>query len=215
MQINLVLNTALRIPSGPHKKLFFIRFPSDTMPRPRYLHAHRVPSSKPGDLLPLDSISDIAATSELITSRDQWPLALIHDIQLFEAMDDEDRDFWITAKARLDTAIDRSKKDAEERRRKRAAHAKQCVDKTLSLLNEKDAVLISIDFEALEGPPHPISEIGICILDTRALVGGPDAGRNATSWWPLIKAHHIRVKEYAGLRNYRHVKGCPKNFDFG
>lgn len=185
------------------------------MPHPRYLHAHRIPSHRPGELLTLDSLTDIAATIDLITNRDQWPVVLMADSQLFDAMCDEDRDFWITAKARLDTVIDRSKKDAGERRRKRAAHSKQCLEKTLSLLDEKDVVLISIDFEALEGPPHPISEIGICIFDTRQLVGGTDAGSNATSWWPLIQAHHIRVKEYAGLRNYRHVKGCPKNFDFG
>lgn len=77
-----------------------------------------------------------------------------------------------------------------------------------------DAVFLCFDAEALERPPHPVSEIGIAILDlqdTHRLDSGP-SGRD---WWPKIKAHHLRTKEYSGLVNHRYVKGCPGAFDFG
>ena len=77
-----------------------------------------------------------------------------------------------------------------------------------------DVVFVCIDAEALERKPNPVSEVGIAILDTRDLKGvkGGPAGRD---WWSLIKAYHLRIKEYSGLRNFQFVQGCPDQFSFG
>ncbi len=79
---------------------------------------------------------------------------------------------------------------------------------------EARAVLVSIEVEALETQPGCVSEVGIAMFDTgkvRRVVAGPDG----SAWWPFIEAHHLRVKEYSGLVNYRYVQGCPDHFDFG
>lgn len=78
----------------------------------------------------------------------------------------------------------------------------------------KPVVFITIDVEAIEVAPNPVSEIGIAVLDMKRL-GGVVPGSAAENWWKFIEAHHLRVKEYAGLVNYRFVQGCPRNFDFG
>lgn len=78
----------------------------------------------------------------------------------------------------------------------------------------KYVAFISIDVEAIEVAPNPVSEIGIALLDTERLEG-IIPGSAAANWWEFIEAHHLRVKEYAGLVNYRFVQGCPRNFDFG
>jgi hypothetical protein len=77
-----------------------------------------------------------------------------------------------------------------------------------------DVVFICIDVEAIEMPPNPISEIGIAILDVRDLKG-VQSGPSGQNWWQLIKAYHLRTKEYSGLVNHRFVRGCPSYFDFG
>lgn len=73
---------------------------------------------------------------------------------------------------------------------------------------------ICVDIEAIEVAPNPVSEIGIAVLNSERLKGIA-AGPSGANWWDFIEAHHVRVKEYAGLVNYRFVQGCPNNFDFG
>lgn len=79
---------------------------------------------------------------------------------------------------------------------------------------EKPVVFICIDIEALEEGSKDVSEIGIAVLDTQHLED-VEPGTGAENWFQFIEAHHLRVKEYAGLINYRFVQGCPDNFNFG
>lgn len=103
---------------------------------------------------------------------------------------------------------------------KKKRHRDQMLRNTLSYLgllgdpDGHDIVFVCVDVEAIEQRPNPISEIGFAILDTRD-IKDVDPGVVGRGWWPKIKAHHLRVYEYAGLRNYRYVKGCPDFFDFG
>ncbi|KAL1873455.1 hypothetical protein VTK73DRAFT_953 [Phialemonium thermophilum] len=59
-----------------------------------------------------------------------------------------------------------------------------------------------------------ITEVGIATLDTRDLQVTP-AGESGEGWFPLIRAHHLRIKENSWARNSKHVQGCPANFNFG
>lgn len=77
-----------------------------------------------------------------------------------------------------------------------------------------DVLFVCFDAEALEQKPNPVSEIGIAILDVQD-IHNVESGPCGRDWWPMIKAHHLRTKEYSGLVNYRYVQGCPDKFDFG
>ncbi|OAA38892.1 QDE-2-interacting protein [Metarhizium rileyi] len=199
--INEILKTGLVIPHGPNKRLFSLHFGVGGTPRPRYL----------------------------MRSRDQkklhiseWPTANDDDLQAYKTAADMHRDLWRSTWEK--TTQHRFPDDklgsyrAEQNRKARL----QMLSQTqlylglqgTSMPPAKPVVFLCVDIEAIEVAPNPVSEIGIAVLDTehlRGIVAGP-SGRN---WWEFIEARHMRVKEYAGLVNYRFVQGCPNNFNFG
>jgi len=76
------------------------------------------------------------------------------------------------------------------------------------------AIFICIDCEAYERAQHMITEIGISILDPKALKD-IDPGPDGSAWFDAIKHVHLRVEEYKHLVNGAFVKGCPDKFNFG
>jgi hypothetical protein len=192
--INKCLKTALVIPKGQESK-FAVVFRGPGMPKPRYL----------------------ARSSDQRTFKvDKFPEMSKEDLQSYQSMERADQKRFQKI---LDvfTARHPDKVKKEQRREKDDAGMLLDAQRMLGLkssLVPLDVVFICIDAEALERKPNPVSEVGIAILDTRDLKGtapGP-AGKD---WWPLIKAYHLRVKEYSGLRNYQFVQGCPDKFSFG
>lgn len=117
---------------------------------------------------------------------------------------------------------DNSKLSAEDRFAQRQQRRKKQMKDMLDYIGledgivakPSDAVFCCVDVEAIEVPPNPISEIGIALLDMQQ-TAGKAPGHRGIEWWPLIKAHHLRVKEYSGLTNYRYLHGCPEDFQFG
>ena len=78
---------------------------------------------------------------------------------------------------------------------------------------DNDVIFISVDVEAWEDPPNPITEVGIATLDTRdlrALAPGP----NGEAWQPCIRARHFRIAEHKHKRNHKYLDGCPDKFEF-
>lgn len=79
---------------------------------------------------------------------------------------------------------------------------------------DDDVVFICLDIETDESNAHVVTEVGFAVLDTRDLEGvAPGAG--AENWIKLIKARHLRIKEYLHVKNHKYVDGCPGNFEFG
>ncbi|PSK53387.1 hypothetical protein B9Z65_8942 [Elsinoe australis] len=81
----------------------------------------------------------------------------------------------------------------------------------------KDVVFMSIDFEASERAQKSglkVTEVGLAILDTRALVYQPP-GTDATSWLSKIVAKHYIVRENQHLVIGTYVSGSPGAFHFG
>jgi hypothetical protein len=192
--INKCLKTALVIPRGMESK-FSIIFRGPGMPKPRYL---------------------TRSSDQRTFKVDKFPELDDDDLEAYEAMEPpRQKEIQKFLQAFSSRHPDKVKKD--KRREKEDAGMLLDAQRMLGLkasLVPLDVVFICIDVEALERKPFPVSEIGIAIVDTRDLKGvspGP-AGRD---WWPLIKAFHLRVKEYSGLRNYQFVQGCPNKFGFG
>ena len=79
---------------------------------------------------------------------------------------------------------------------------------------DMDVIFISIDVEAYERPPGPITEVGVATLDTRDLLGEAP-GKVGENWHKHIRARHFRILEYKHLRNSEFVQGCPDDFEFG
>ncbi|EME50112.1 hypothetical protein DOTSEDRAFT_68847 [Dothistroma septosporum NZE10] len=75
-------------------------------------------------------------------------------------------------------------------------------------------VLVCIDCEAYELAQHKITEIGISVLDTRA-VRDLSPTDSADKWFSKIASHHFRINEFADLVNKKYVKGNPEAFAFG
>lgn len=117
---------------------------------------------------------------------------------------------------------ERSKMTAGQRFEKRLEYRKKEMHAMLNYIQlrdgavekESDVVFFCVDVEAIEVSPGPVSEIGIAILDMQC-IGEQSPGNRGTDWWPLMEAHHLRIKEYQGLKNYRYVQGCPDDFQFG
>ncbi|KAM0363428.1 hypothetical protein HYE67_007568 [Fusarium culmorum] len=199
-EINLKLNTFLRIPVVPmNKDKFYMKFGEGGTPRPRYLRR------------------SLDATSLDIRP---WPAVDPEDVRSFEAASAPQKLTW-RSKMRIVKSGFAPKRTADpDKAAKKKRHRDQMLRNTLGYLglagdpDGHDIVFICVDVEAIERKPNPISEVGISILDTRDIKGvhPKDAGRG---WWPMIKTHHLRVHEYASLRNYQFVKGCPDSFDFG
>ncbi|PHH72533.1 hypothetical protein CDD80_4471 [Ophiocordyceps camponoti-rufipedis] len=198
--INRTLQTALTIPIGNNNKKFCIVFGSDNTPRPRFL-------------LQSDGKDSLSKVS--------WPEMFDSDVQSYKkASPMAQDDFDSALKFSTVKSSDKSKK-AEDRARKRALQRHSMMQQAQSFLGLGEngsktlpVVFVCIDVEALETPPHHISEIGIAILDTaRTRRNPPDAG--GSGWWQFIEAHHLRTKEFSGMVNHKYVMGCPEAFDFG
>ncbi|KAJ9667853.1 hypothetical protein H2201_002039 [Coniosporium apollinis] len=63
-----------------------------------------------------------------------------------------------------------------------------------------DCIIVSLDFEAWERAPRPVTEFGVLCLDTRD-IDISDAG--------------LTIDKHMGRVNTIHVKGCPEDFRFG
>lgn len=79
---------------------------------------------------------------------------------------------------------------------------------------EGEIVFICTDLETYEKTPGLVTEVGFAILDTLDL-RGVAPGEGAENWFKLIKARHLRIKEYTGYRNGHYVEGWPEHFQFG
>ncbi|KAK0389106.1 hypothetical protein NLU13_2681 [Sarocladium strictum] len=193
-QINKRLNIALVIPREMAPK-FSIVFRGSGTPRPRFL----------------------ARSSDQRTFKvEKFPEIDEDDIEAYEAVE-APRQKEIQKSLQVFSSRDPDKIKKDERREKEDAGMLLDTQRMLGLRTAvvpRDVVFICIDVEALEREPYPISEIGIAVLDTRDLKD-KDPGPAGRDWWPLIKAFHLRVKEYSGLRNFRFVQGCPTKFSFG
>ncbi|PFH57514.1 hypothetical protein XA68_14917 [Ophiocordyceps unilateralis] len=208
-EINSALMTALTIPPGVNKKKFCMDFGSDGTPQPRYLLQ-----------------SDGRHSLEKIS----WPGVSESDLRGFKqasalAQDDFDSALKMISSTKN---TDKSKK-SQDRARQRALQRHSMMHQAQSFLglhesirselHEDDSsslpvVLVCMDVEALEAAPHPVSEIGIAILDTGRIRGIPSDAAGS-GWWQFIEAYHLRTKEFSGMVNYKYVRGCPDAFDFG
>ncbi|OAA78272.1 Ribonuclease H-like protein [Akanthomyces lecanii RCEF 1005] len=215
--INNRLGIELKVPRGPPGKVFYLRFPGCGSFRPRYL-LHHTRSS------PADALTAAATRSGFdIEDPHTWP----RDV---EANKDALAELETSAGALLSSNMallrrdpnERSKLTAGQRFEKRQEYRKKEMQVMLGYIQlkdgavekESDVVFFCVDVEAIEVSPGPVSEIGIAILDMQC-IEEQSPGNRGTDWWPLIKAHHLRIKEYQGLKNYRYVQGCPDNFQFG
>jgi hypothetical protein len=198
-KINNELGIALSIPAGVNADRFLMKFGQGNTPRPRYIGRAE---NKPFNL-------------------DEWPPLNAQDVEGFRAasvilhQDFEDK----MKMMKLPPARDRNNKSKTKSARKRAdrEHMLAEVQRLLGLKGWEgvpEMVFVSIDVEAIERPPNPISEVGIVILDSRDIRQIPP-GDLGEPWWGLVKCHHLRTMEYSGLVNREYVVGCPDAFDFG
>lgn len=203
--VNRALGISLCIPAGQPSGRFFIRFGEGGTPRPRYFRRF--------------SHEDLEAWLE-------WPDVSVQDAELFTAASGICQDDW-EAKLRLITSANSSKwKKGHKKAEQNKLDRHFMLEETQTLLGAENSrplhgiksrdnvVLIAVDVEAIERPPHPVSEIGIAILDMKDIKGiahGP-AGQQ---WHSNIKAHHLRTKEVSGLINHEFIQGCPDFFNFG
>ncbi|KAJ4268712.1 hypothetical protein NW762_002780 [Fusarium torreyae] len=198
-ELNLELDTSLRIPSGLNTDKFFMKFGEGDTPRPRYLRRSQEETSL--DIRP-------------------WPIINPDDINAFQAAPPRDQLIWRSKMRVVKSGFVPKKGGDPEKAAKKKRHRDQMLRNTLGYLglhgdpDGHDVVFICVDVEAIERKPNPISEIGFAILDTRD-IKGVDPKSVGRGWWPMIKTYHLRVYEYAGLRNHQFVKGCPDNFNFG
>ncbi|KAF4983219.1 hypothetical protein FZEAL_1322 [Fusarium zealandicum] len=197
-EINMELGTSLRIPTGFNTDKFSMQFGEGGTPRPRYLRRSQ-------DQTSLDARP--------------WPSIDPTDIKAFEAASKPLQLTW-RAKFRVVKSGFVPKSGNPEKAAMKKRQRDQMLRNTQGYLGLKgnpeghDVVFICVDVEAIERAPNPISEIGFAILDTRDMKGVAP-GAAGRGWWPTIKAHHLRVREYSGLRNHQFVKGCPDAFNFG
>lgn len=77
-----------------------------------------------------------------------------------------------------------------------------------------DKIFICIDCEAYERNQDLITEIGVTVLDPKALKN-IDSGLDGSARFSAMKSVHLRPSEYKHLVNKAFVKGCPDKFDFG
>jgi hypothetical protein len=208
--VNRRLCTQLCIPCGVNAKHFSLYFDLCGPFRPRYLQR---------TISALESEPEKKDYKFDVEDEETWPKAVGPPREDFESLSWKGAELFLANMKMLKSCkpyVD--KINAEERAINRQKYRMQKMKDAKSLLGldgaEASAVLVSIDVEALETQPGCVSEVGIAIFDTgkvRRVVAGPDG----SAWWPFIEAHHLRVKEYSGLVNYRYVQGCPDHFDFG
>lgn len=201
--INAELDISLRIPNDNHQQpqeKFFLKFGQGNTPQPRYL---------------------CRSTDETSLNVRPWPEIDYTDIERFNEATVQMQDDFKAKLKLLKTGVGKkSSKDREARSKMKQGERKMMLQRAQTYLGlrgelfAQDIVFVCVDIEALERPPNPVSEIGLAILstkDTREM----DPGPRGENWWSMIDCHHLRVKEYSGLRNSRYVVGCPDAFDFG
>ncbi|CAG9972212.1 unnamed protein product [Clonostachys byssicola] len=197
--VNKELGISLAIPGGISTDKFFITFQNET-PRPRYFQR-----SRDQKVLSLEELPDISDD----------------DAQLFKSATPIAQKLFLETVSLVERVPKKDRYKSNQKSQRKKLERKQMAADAQKLLGvaspdgvAEDFVLFCFDVEAIERPPNPISEIGIAILDTRDIaktVPGP-AGQE---WWPLIKAHHLRVRELSALVNRDYVQGCPDAFNFG
>lgn len=201
--VNRELGTALAIPGGTNQDRFYMRFGQGDTPRPRYLKRSR---------------------DQKVFKVDKFPDFQQDDRDKFKKAHGAIQQDWET----LWNMMAPKPASADKKKNKSRKTAQQKLDRERMLLETQeflhlrgkstravgDVVFVCMDVEAIEMSPNSISEIGIAILDVRD-INGEQSGPSGQNWWQFIKAHHLRTKEYAGLVNYRFVRGCPSYFDFG
>ncbi|ODA80105.1 hypothetical protein RJ55_03063 [Drechmeria coniospora] len=199
-EINQKLSIALKIPMGENRRRFCLKFGKDGTPQPRFLQQSEGKRS-------LDNLI--------------YPEASADDTSSFKTARKGEQDAFMDMLDKLNQYAQYKDKEqsALERAKKRASDRKEMMMKVQAYLDlEKKSprrtVFICMDVEAIEFPPHPVSEVGIAILDTDT-IRGTAVGESGSGWWNQIQACHIRTKEYSRLVNHKYVHGCPDAFDFG
>ncbi|OJD30347.1 qde-2-interacting protein [Diplodia corticola] len=75
-----------------------------------------------------------------------------------------------------------------------------------------DPIFIAVDVEAWERDATKVTEVGIAVVDSRALLSTP---ATPLDWINQIRTQHIIIKEHQSHVNSRFVRGCPDKFQFG
>lgn len=180
---------------------FSLKFGNGGVPKPRYL---------------------TRSNNETALARALCPVVYDADIQGFYNASKAQQDAFVMTLGKMASVpsnLDKKRK-AQERANQRAVDRQGMMDQAQTLLglgevgNNTRAVFVSMDLEALEVAPHPVSEVGIAILDVND-IGSDPPGRGGSNWWQFIKAYHLRTREHSGVTNHRYVTGCPGAFDFG
>ena len=202
--INEKLGIALSIPPGVNSDRFLMTFLLDGTPRPRYFKRVR-------------DESDLQA--------EDWPEVDGEEMGGFQELPVAAQQAWIEKLSLVKMPSSRQKNKGEKSAQKRADR-QHMLEETQDLLRLRegkvarngnywqDVVFVCIDVEAIELTPNPISEVGIAILDSKD-IRNVRQGPCGSDWWKYFKCHHLRIKEYSGLINYRYIQGCPDHFDFG
>ncbi|KAF4121182.1 good for full dbp5 protein 2 [Geosmithia morbida] len=213
--INARLDIRLSLPNRANLERFILRFDRG-MPRPRYWKR--------------------AVETEDIRPDGPWPGVYAADIDVFNSATLPARDELVRKLrcARTSPFIEEKRRKAKERSEQKRVERGQMLHQTQVLfgLRGEDGeeqekvwdtngskaierpVFVCFDIEAFERPPNPVSEVGIAVFDSQ-LVNEVPHGTCGRDWWPVIKAHHLRIREYSGLVNRVFVKGCPGDFNFG
>lgn len=199
--VNKALNTALTIPPGVNRRRFCLKFGQGGTPRPRYL---------------------LRAKDESALEISSWPEISEADVEGFNKAPKMRQEDFAGALATINQS-----NDSSDRSQKAQARANQrALDRQLMMHQAQEylglrqggtsrrVVFVCMDVEAVEVAPHPVSEVGIAILDADD-IHDVAPGPSGSNWWQFVKAFHLRTKEYSGLVNYRYVHGCPDAFDFG
>ncbi|ROW17571.1 hypothetical protein VPNG_00779 [Cytospora leucostoma] len=224
-RINAQHMIKLSIPGGGNEGKFYRRFGGMGTPRPRYL----------GRTSDVASYKTLVAITPLPEPEDD--LTKLTQIQRDEFTDlvQKCKESW---KGSGGKGKNGKKKKAEKRleNRKGWGHQTKRIQRYMGLrekvspsaekltiidvneaapfLNEGEVVFICVDVETYEKSPGLVTELGFAILDTQDLVGVPP-GEGAQNWFKLIRAHHLRIKEYSYMKNTEFVMGCPDSFVFG
>lgn len=209
--INRRLGLALKLPNGQAKAKFVLRF-GHNLPQPRYLKSSH-------GTWQLEEHSEVENKNQKIESFTEWPSISAKDVTAFDSASSTEQQTWMAQWVRICSEKKTGGDSLTPEQRfqnilqQRMKQLKQSQD-LLGLTGVPgNAVLVSVDVEWLESGDKPVSEIGIAFLDTKKLEF-PQILQNKTCWG-LIQAHHCRTYEYAGLRNYQFVQGCPDKFEFG
>lgn len=224
-RINAQHMITLSIPGGANEGKFYRRFGGMGTPRPRYL----------GRTSDVASYKTLVAITPLPEPEDD--LTKLTQIQRDEFTDlvQKCKESW---KGSGGKGKKGKKKKAEKRlenrkgwghqtkriqrymglREKVSPSAKKLttinVNEAAPFLNEGEVVFICVDVETYERSPGLVTELGFAVLDTQDLVGVPP-GEGAENWFKLVRAHHLRIKEYVYMKNTEFVMGCPDSFVFG